>query len=173
MIAYGEYASGFRHDIRLLKYDKSGDTARFWTKILLFYRRDRLEKIQADLIIPIPMHLFRHWRRGINAPEIIAEELGNALKIPFYNKILVREKWTRRQVVLSPRERQVNVRGSFIMKKRFRSILFNDDRFIQGKTVLLVDDILTTGSTCNEAAKVLLDAGAAKVYVVVIARGQG
>lgn len=178
VIAYGEYKPLFRQNIRHLKYDQSGNEARFWTKILLLFRRDRLEKIHADLIIPIPMHRLRRWRRKINAPEIIAQEIGQALKIPVNNKILFRKKWTKRQALLSYMERQKNIKGSFSVKQQKRKFLFRksssfQNSLIQGKIILLVDDILTTGATCNEATKVLLACGALKVYVAVIARGQG
>ncbi len=171
VIALIEYKEPYKSRIHYIKFDTSGEAARFWTKIFLFLRKEKLQQLGADLVIPIPMYVVRKIRRRINASDIIADEIGKALKIPVGHRLLVRSKWTKRQAFLSPKDRELNVKGTFALSRK--SFFRRNSRDITGQTILLVDDILTTGATCGEAAKILIEGGAAKVYVAVIGRGQG
>ena len=121
-------------------------------------------KFSPEVIVPIPMYWRHRLRRRMNSPEFIAQSLAKFLEIPVRRWLLVRCKKTRTQSNLPPDERFRNVRGAF--RVRFA-------RQIRGRRVLLVDDVLTTGATCSEAAKVLKQAGAAMVAVAVVARAHG
>jgi ComF family protein len=133
-------------------------------RLLYERRRESLEAARAEVIVPISMHWSRRLKRGTNGPDLIAEALSNRLRLPLRRKLLKRCRLTPLQTEMSPTERHKNQRKSFRLRRGSR---------MAGRRILLVDDVLTTGSTATEAAKVLLAAGAAAVSVAVIARGIG
>ena len=131
---------------------------------LFFQRRQReLREFRPDLIVPIPMFWLRRLHRQVNSAQTIARTLAASLHLPAVGSLLVRVRNTFPQKDLSPEERARNVRGAFQVPPRRR-------RKVQGSRVLLVDDILTTGATCSEAAWVLKQAGAVAVVAAVLAR---
>ena len=131
---------------------------------LLAQRRgEELIEFRPDFVVPIPMHWWRRTLRGVNNAEIVAEQLARRLGRPIRRRVLIRCRSTRPQKDLMPHERFANVRGAFRLRRGPR------DRW-KGSRVLLVDDILTTGATCSEAAGVFKLAGAAAVAVAVLAR---
>jgi predicted amidophosphoribosyltransferase len=117
-----------------------------------------------DLVAPIPMHWFKRLRRGTNAPETIARAVAHSLGLPCYGDLLGCRRYVPMQTSVPPGQRWTNVRKAFRVRLGFD---------LRGATVLLVDDVLTTGATANEAAKALRAAGAADVVVLAIARGTG
>jgi len=132
---------------------------------LLAVRRARpLKDLDADLILPVPMYWARKLARGTNSPEVVARCLAQQMRIPVSCRTLRRYRNTLPQKDLPVGQRFRNVRGAFAVRRSYD---------LQGARVLLVDDILTTGATCSEAAGVLIKAGAAMVAAVVIARAQG
>lgn len=118
----------------------------------------------VDLVIPLPSHWWRRWMRGTSGPELVAGVLARRLDRPLEGRVLQCHRRTRKQGMLLPAERIENVRGAFVARRADR---------IRGRQVLLVDDVMTTGATLKEAARVLLKAGASAVQVVVLARGTG
>jgi len=124
----------------------------------------QLLQTQPDVVIPVPMHWTRRAWRGTNSPHTIASCLASRLGIPMATHLLVRSRRTAPQAALSPNKRRANVRGAF------RVVLHRD---LPGARVLLIDDIMTTGATLNEAAKVLAKAGAGEITVAVLARAEG
>ncbi len=110
---------------------------------------------KADLLIPVPMFKSDLRRRGANQSQLIAEEVGRRLGIPVDAKSVVKSVETLPQKELRKSEREVNMRGAF-------TVAVPDA--ILSKTIILIDDLCTTGSTLAELAAVLLEAGAAKVY---------
>lgn len=112
-----------------------------------------------DYIIPVPLHLSRKRERGYNQSKILAEEISRAVSVPVTKKVLIRKKKTKDQTHLSPEERERNVRGAFVV--RANSVL-------QGKKVILVDDVMTTGATLKECARVIKEAGAREVVGVTL-----
>jgi ComF family protein len=124
----------------------------------------QLSQPLPEVVIPVPMHWTRRAWRGTNSPHTIAGRLASRLGIPLATHKLVRARRTAPQATLSPNKRRANVRGAF----RVRS-----HRDLPGARVLLVDDIMTTGATLNEAAKVLAKAGAGEITVAVLARAEG
>ncbi|MBU4272838.1 MAG: hypothetical protein KKA28_13340 [Planctomycetes bacterium] len=124
-------------------------------------RRDHLSEIRADVIVPVPMYWRRRLQRGKNNPETLAGCLARALGVSMLRGVLVRQLNTKPQAGLSPASRFRNVRGAFRVRR---------PDGIRDARILLIDDVLTTGATCSEAAKTLKRAGAAMVAVAVVAR---
>ncbi|HXG12821.1 MAG TPA: ComF family protein [Gemmataceae bacterium] len=121
----------------------------------------RLRDDRPDLIVPVPLHWWRRWRRGYNQSEELAYRLAAHLGLLCRPSWLRRVRNTPQQAASSAAARRQNVRGAFRAAPR---------PALAGKCVLLVDDVLTTGSTASEAARALRDAGAARVLVAVLAR---
>jgi ComF family protein len=124
----------------------------------------QIAAFRCDSIVPIPMHWTRRAVRGTNSAEIIAEVLSRRLGLPVAGRRLVRRRKTLPQFNLNPSGRIRNIRRAFRLSAGYHC---------SAARVLLVDDILTTGATCNEAAKVLRAAGATRVAVAVVARAEG
>ena len=120
-----------------------------------------IRDIAPDVIIPIPLHFRKKQIRGYNQAEVWARALSKKLGIPADAKAMLRLRATVPQKALNPAARDDNLRNAFYVKKGR----------VQGKTILLADDIYTTGSTMDEAAKVLLAAGARTVYCLTICTG--
>lgn len=120
---------------------------------------ERLSGQAPELIIPLPLHADRLRERGFNQSGEIARRLGRQLGRTVAHDSLFRSRATPPQAELAWRERQRNVRGAFECR---------DD--LSGRHLLLVDDVMTTGATVNEAARVLKLHGAASVTVIVAAR---
>lgn len=121
----------------------------------------RLGKTPVDAVIPIPLHWRRRWRRGYNQAEALATELADALTVPSRPGSIVRTRDTPHQVGLAMVPRKENVRGAFAVR----------GRGLAGKTVVLVDDVYTTGATADAAARALKNGGVARVIVAVAAHG--
>lgn len=118
-------------------------------------------KKENCILVPIPMHNFRKIIRGYNQAEIISKKYSQILNIPYATNILYRTKFTSRQVKSKNKsERIKNQKGSFEIKN------FND---VQNKTIILIDDVTTTGATINEARKVFLENDFKKVIAITLA----
>ncbi len=122
----------------------------------------RLQQVGADVVVPVPLHWWRRLQRGYNQSEALAQSLAAHLRLPCRPRWLRRFRYTPRQTLQTPAARWDNVRGVFAARPRAE---------LKGKTVLLVDDVLTTGSTASEAARALRGAGAKRVVVAVLAHG--
>ncbi|MFQ5989130.1 MAG: ComF family protein [Candidatus Methylomirabilales bacterium] len=121
---------------------------------------DLFEQPAFEAIVPVPLHRQRKRERGFNQAEILASVVGNRLHRPVLRKALKRIRATPPQSG-KPRERIRNVRGAFAVTHRER---------VEGRTLLLVDDVFTTGATVNECAKVMMKSGARAVLVYTLAR---
>lgn len=117
----------------------------------------------VDIIVPVPLHKKKMQKRGFNQSELLAQYISKSLNIPLNKKDLVRVRNTDTQNKLGKSERYKNVKGAFKVQ--------NNQAF-NGLTVLLIDDILTTGATADECSKVLIKSGAKKVYVLALATGR-
>jgi len=113
------------------------------------------------LIIPVPLHKKRLKWRGYNQAEELAKGLSAYYGMPVLKDFLFREKQTLSQQELKKEERKENIKGAFVCKN-------GED--IKGKKILLIDDVFTTGSTMEECARVLKEAGAEEVLAVAVAR---
>lgn len=124
-------------------------------KLLLRYENE------IDYIIPVPIHIKRYFKRGYNQSELVARFLSQNLKKRMLKSVIVKIKNTRPQSLLTASKRKKNVCGAYKIK---------NSKLINGKTILLVDDIYTTGATVNECAKVLKENGVKKIIVATIAK---
>lgn len=116
---------------------------------------------ENSVFIPIPLHKKKKRNRGYNQSEILSQELSLAFNIPQKTNILFKTKKTNTQTDLTKEQRAENIKNAFTTK---------NPQAIQGKIILLVDDVFTTGSTMIEAAKTLKHAGAHQVWGVAVAR---
>lgn len=125
------------------------------------HRLHILESSGQTFLLPVPLHPKRFLERGFNQAELIANEFNKNFHFNLQTKILVRAKWTMPQVKLKGRERKENIKGVFIVKN------WN----FPCKNVIILDDVATTLATLEECAKVLKQAGAYKVWGLVVAHG--
>lgn len=124
-------------------------------------RAAALPQAPARVVVPVPLHWSRQWMRGYNQSEAIARVLAQHLGLPIGSGIIKRIRATPIQPLQSAAARHANVAGSFRCKKQ---------ALHDWQSVLLVDDVLTTGSTANEVSRVLKSAGFSRVDVVILAR---
>jgi predicted amidophosphoribosyltransferase len=122
---------------------------------------DRLTELEPDFATAIPAPWRRRLVQGTNSPGILAGQLGRELHLPVFPNMLKWRRKVRRQRTLLPAQRYQNVHKALAMSGGYD---------ISGTRALVVDDILTTGATANEAARVLHGAGASSVIVCVAAR---
>ena len=115
---------------------------------------------RPDLIIPVPLHKSRLVHRGYNQSLEPVRVLARAVSRPLAPGALIRNRHTTPQTRLKANERERNLRGAFTA----------DQKLVRGKTILLIDDIMTTGATLKESAKTLKRAGAVGLDVLVLAR---
>lgn len=130
-------------------------------RLLAEQRGEEIDRFKPDLIAAVPMYWSQRLRRGVNSAEEIGETLARRLRVPWGPRLLIRRRNTPPQSELSRTGRFENVRDAFRVSKCYQ---------LKATRVLLVDDILTTGATCSEAARMLRQAGAAEVAVAVIAK---
>jgi len=121
---------------------------------------------RPDLIVPIPHHWTESFLRAPKTPETLATVVSRRLRVRLATSILAKVRRTPKQSGLPSGKRRVNLRSAFLVPRRFSAQ-------VAGRRILLVDDVLTTGATADEAARALLDAGATAVRVAVVARGIG
>jgi ComF family protein len=171
-VAYAEYDAEVREMLHLLKFSGAREVA---GHLLGNYLAQAILKLEAHvarelLVIPVPLFGARERSRGFNQSKLLAEaavkrlrSLRRGWKLKIETKSLVRLKDTRALFTMQPHQRRKNLRGAF-------RIL--DAEAIRGREVLLIDDIMTTGATARECARVLLRAGAAKVWVATVAKAQ-
>ena len=123
--------------------------------------RARFDASEIDVVIPVPTTVFHYWDRGYNQTEILAREISRRIDRRLDSRSLGRKGSPRRQSSLTEIERRENVKGTFLVRR---------PEWIRGRTVLLVDDILTTGSTVSAAAEALKSSGTSRVLVATLAR---
>ncbi len=115
---------------------------------------------QADAVIPIPLSEQRFSERGYNQVDLIAHPLARLMAWQYLPGALDRSRHTRSQVGLDARERRDNVSGAFVAQPQL----------VKGRTILLMDDVATTGATLDSASRALIEAGAAQVYALTFAK---
>ena len=157
------YRGGARNMIKDLKYHGKQYNARIFGRILA----DKItyEKLDFDVCTPVPMYGKKEYERGYNQAELIARFTAENLQKPFAPYVLVRTRETVPMNSLTGPERKKNIQGAFTVPEDQRQWIFR-------RTVLLVDDIYTTGSTMKECSKELLKAGAEHVFIASLASGR-
>ena len=145
---------GFKHGDRT---DRAGVLGRLMTRLLASL------DASVDFVVPVPLHRWRLWRRRYNQSALLAQTLARASDSTYRPDMLVRTRATPSQAGRNARDRRQNVRGAFRIASQAKSAL-------TGRHVLLVDDVMTTGATVRECARVLKRSGAGRVSVLVVAR---
>lgn len=158
-IAY--YDGTLLKSIQQFKYNDRFAFIRPLGKLLGDYLMALEDGFSYGLIIPVPLHKKRLRERGFNQSSLLAKVVAKRTSIPLDVSSLRRVRWTEPQTNLSGKEREKNVKGAFKVVKRDR---------VEGKKILLIDDVFTTGSTVNECAKALLRVGAKGVDILTLAR---
>ena len=154
------YSSILQESLFKLKYGKRQEYGSFYGQIAAVYSRELIKKWKIEVLIPIPLHQKRIEKRGYNQAELIAEALGRSLQLPVDSCLIKRKVNTRPQKELDYKERKRNMKGAFSLSKKNPY-----------HCVLLVDDIYTTGTTMEAAAKLLKDSGTERVFFLTIAIG--
>jgi len=162
--ALGVYQGAMREAILRVKRQRQEPLTLALGRILAETLRQQPDHREPDVIIPVPMHWLRRLVRGVNGPELLAEALSAQLHAPVESHWVCCRRRTRKQGTLTPAARRRNVHGAYRVAVGAAAARAR---------VLLVDDVMTTGATVNEIARVLRRAGAASVGVAVLARGIG
>ncbi|MEJ5286402.1 MAG: ComF family protein [Candidatus Kapaibacterium sp.] len=148
--------------IHYLKYTKFKKIGYFLGTKLGEHIYNEIEKqgFNIDFIVPVPIHKLRRRERGFNQSEIISEAISQVTSIPVEFNLIKRNIYTQSQTQLNFDERKKNVENAFVLGK--------SSNFVQGKNFLLVDDIITTGSTLFNCAKLLKSVGANEMFLAVL-----
>lgn len=157
------YDGSARQLIHAMKFGSRRGLCRWTGREMAPYLAGEAWMADIDVVVPVPLHPKRQAERGYNQSSLIAEGLVQGLKahgvtLPLIEALLIRRVETPHQVGLSREARLENLRGAFAV---------TDPSAIEGRTVLLVDDVLTTGSTLRECALTLAMAGARAVFTAV------
>jgi ComF family protein len=160
----GPYEGPLREVVLRMK-NHSGETlAELLGELWADHAASAFHAIGADVLVPVPLHWRRRWLRGYNQSEALARGLATKLRLPCVAAGLRRIRATPMQTSQTLAGRRDNVRGAFAASRNPR---------IAGKTVLLIDDVMTTGATASEAARTLKRAGAGRVVTAVLSRAHG
>ncbi len=143
-----------------LKYKNKFRIGNFFGEKLAERFENEIKNFSPDFIIPVPLHRLKKAMRGYNQSYYIAKGIAKQTGIKVNGKILVRKKFTETQTHLNAEERKLNIENAFNVRKASK---------IKGKRVILIDDVITTGATTSEAAKVLKENGAEKIMALSVA----
>ena len=154
----------FQDMLHNLKYNFAssiGDT--FKLLLIKYFEQNKIDIINKDsVIVPIPLHRKRLAERGFNQSELIGNHIAEILQLKINPKLLIRKKNTKSQMTLNRADRILNMQKSFVCP---------DPTQIKGKDIILIDDVLTTGTTIRDAAQALRASGCRSVSAIVLAKG--
>ncbi|HBG61381.1 MAG TPA: hypothetical protein DDX37_06095 [Candidatus Omnitrophica bacterium] len=147
--------------IHQFKYNQKTQLSGQFSKLMVhFIKEYHMDIEQFDFMVPIPLHPTRKRERGYNQSFLLASQLSRIFNINLNINLLIKTKNTKNQSLLSKKERWTNITGAFKIK---------NPNEVNNKSILLIDDLLTTGATSSEAAKALKSAGAKTVGVFTLA----
>ncbi|GIV14938.1 MAG: amidophosphoribosyltransferase [Armatimonadota bacterium] len=156
------YDGVIRSAIHRFKYGNRASLAPALARLLIqTWQTPLTEPLRAaDVVVPVPIHRQRERERGFNQSALLAREFCRSTGLPLLQDVLERTVYRQPQVGLDAAERRENVKDAFRVTQ---------PQAVAGKSVLLIDDVWTTGSTLNEAARALLTAGAERVFAYTVA----
>ena len=155
------YSTQMKKLIKKLKYSRKQFLAKdLAAELSKFIVNENIDK-NIDVVVPVPMHWFKKWKRGYNQAELLAENVAKFINKPLRNA-LIRTKYTKPQFNLRKGQRKENLENMFKINEKYID-------YIKGKRILLIDDIATTCSTSNQCCKALREIKA-KTIVVTLAR---
>jgi len=158
----GIYNKVLKKCIHLFKYYGEKKLAIPLGKLMVDYLLKNVEFIKKiELIIPVPLHNNDLKKRGFNQSVLLGKVIGDYFSVPVRERVLIKKKLTPFQVNLSKKERERNILGAFSLEK---------PEEIEGKNILILDDVFTTGSTVEECAKELMKARVNNIFVLTLAR---
>jgi len=166
-VAYGSYAGGLRDLIHVLKFERVRPAAAVLGRVLAetIANLEKAMPVGTIVVVPVPLHASKQAQRGFNQAEMIArsalKQLSRPKRFDLSTGVLLRRRDTGSQIGLTSHQRRKNLRGAFAV---------SDPARIVNRDILLIDDVYTTGTTVSECARVLLRAGAARVWVATVAR---
>jgi ComF family protein len=161
-ISLCSYNGIMRESIYRFKYGGRKEYAKAYGRLMGHRFGAMLKRAGVEGIVPVPLHPKREYQRGYNQAALLAEALGRETGIRVYQDYILRTRYTQPMKTLSAPERQNN------LKKAFK--IGRDD--VKLKVIIVIDDIYTTGSTIDAVAKVLIEAGALRVYFMTLAIGE-
>jgi len=160
-VAAVPYSDRAREMVHRLKYGRQDYVVRLMAALMVeVARQERLHAL-CDRVVWVPLHWRRRLLRGYDQAELLATEVGRRLGLPLAGRALIRRRHTAPQAGLSRAARERNVAGSFRVTRADR---------VREQTVLLVDDVFTTGATADACAQALVAAGARRVFALSFAR---
>ena len=145
------------------KYQGRAEYAAYYARQAYNMHGRRLGELHADAVIPVPLHVSRYRKRGYNQAEELAKELSKLIHVPVKNHYIKRIKATKPLKTMDVLGRQNNLKKAFL-------IMQND---VKLNTIILVDDIYTTGATLDEISEVCMAAGIENIYSLTVAVGNG
>ncbi len=161
--AAGFYEGVLRECIHLFKYSRKAYLSQPLGELLAELMKDDDNLRKAELLVPVPLDRKRYREREFNQAHLLAKAVSRRFGIPLSPSTLRRTRTTLPQTGLNRRQREENVKGLFRVARA---------KECRGKTILIIDDVFTTGSTANECAKVLSRVGAREVNILTVARGE-
>jgi ComF family protein len=164
VIRLGRYDGLLRDVVLRLKNQRGEGLAELIGEHWAEQAAERFRPLGLDAIVPVPLHWLRRWQRGYNQSAGLCRGLSSILNLPCQSNWLRRIRSTPRQTSQTAAARKANVRGAFRTRP---------GATLRGRAILLVDDVMTTGATAHEAARAVLEGGARRVVVAVLARAQG
>lgn len=151
-----------RQGIYRMKYKGRKEYLDFYSQEVVERLGEQLRLWNPDAIIGVPLHKARERKRGYNQAEILASQIGDKMGIPFEKKMVLRQKNTLPQKGLDAFQRQNNLKKAFIISQNV----------VKLNTIVIIDDIYTTGSTMDAVASILKASGVQKVYCLTLAIGE-
>ena len=166
------YEGAARESVMRFKTANRRTYASFYAQEMLRMQGEWILSRRAQVFIPVPLTKKKKRRRGYNQAALLARELSLRTDIPVLEDLLLRQEGSRQQKELSGQMRRMNLQHVFYVNQKYISGSDGPAEKIPPHTVILIDDIYTTGSTVDAASRVLLDAGVQAVYAAYLCVGE-
>lgn len=162
LFIYSE-GNGYRNIPQQVKYHRNVRLGRHFGKMLGRKLKESPMFRDVDMVIPVPLHRIRRWKRGYNQAEVLAEGVADELGVKVESRVLTRRKRTKTQTKLGVEDKALNVKGAF------RAVPLNDTDNV--RHILLIDDVFTTGSTIGECFSALRELFPPSVRISAVTLG--